>query len=158
MHEQQRRNLDPLAKMLIIYCISLGRCQGMLYMYRPQGATLYEHSRTCISQREVSELIYDTNTLCFILILLQDRHSSPHQAMPCTCTVGFWNFSPVHSSLKESKMDPRVHWLMKLQTCALSHILDQFLKFDLYWSALIGIWDWSSMSWYYMKSAWCAPL
>ncbi len=30
----------------------------------------------------------------------------------------------------------------------LSHILDQFLKYDLYWSALIGIGDWSSMSWW----------
>ncbi len=32
------------------------------------------------------------------------------------------------------------------QWSLLSHILDQFLKCDLYWSALIGIWDWSSMS------------
>ncbi len=32
------------------------------------------------------------------------------------------------------------------QWSLLSHILDQFLKSDLYWSALIGIGDWSSMS------------
>ena len=33
------------------------------------------------------------------------------------------------------------------QWSILNHILDQFLKFDFYWSTLIGIGDWSSMSW-----------
>ncbi len=34
------------------------------------------------------------------------------------------------------------------QWSLLSHILDQFLKSDLYWSSLISIGDWSSMFWY----------
>ncbi len=70
----------------------------MLYMERPQGATLYEHSRTCTSQREVSELIYDTHTLYFILIFLQGRGLSPCRVI--SSTVGQENFSIILSNAR----------------------------------------------------------